>query len=154
VTSLGASVTDSGNLARSDGPTSPLDADLAARWRGLALESLLGERLSCPVIVINDAAMAALGCTGLNRELMVTARDGLRPRVDRRGQLLPTPDVGAEERPDGRTFDQTVGEEARRADEQRWHRDVVSVLNDLVELFAPPWFTWPEVTADVSRTRR
>ncbi|MBU6495670.1 MAG: ROK family protein [Acidobacteria bacterium] len=122
-------VVGTGNLAREGGPGTPLIPELVERWRGRDLSCELSELTGADVRVINDAALAALGCGGgYGVELIVTLGTGCGLALMDGGELQPTPDVGTHPSHDGRSFDVALGERARSRDESRWREDVRRAL--------------------------
>ncbi len=122
-------VVGTGNLAREGGPGTPLITHLVERWRGRDLSEELTESTGAEVRVVNDAALAALGCGGgYGVELIVTLGTGCGLALMENGELRPAPDVGTHPTPDGRSFDEALGERSRAADEVRWRDDVRRAL--------------------------
>jgi polyphosphate glucokinase len=122
-------VVGTGNLARVGGPGTPLIPELVDRWRGRDLSRELSAETGVEVRVINDAALAALGCGGgYGVELIVTLGTGCGLALMVNGELQPAPDVGTHPTPDGRSFDEALGERSRAKDEVRWRDDVRRAL--------------------------
>jgi polyphosphate glucokinase len=118
-----------GNLSRPGGVTTAVDPALDATWRGFALQDALCDATKRDVRVVNDATMAALGCIeGHGIELVLTLGTGLGLALSIDGQLKPVRDVGAEIFRDGKTYDQSVGERGRAADEARWNATLADVV--------------------------
>ena len=129
-------ILDPANLARVDGPGSIVLADVLAQWDRFPLEAELQSRLQIPVVVVNDARAAALGCdVAQGRHLILTLGTGLGVAMVIDGVIQEIDDVGGT--PFGTsTFDELVGERARAANERRWLADVVLVIQQLRETFA------------------
>ncbi len=126
-----------GNLARPGGVTTEVDPDLDRQWRGFALQDALREETRLDVRVVNDATLAALGsCRGTGVEVVLTLGTGLGLALEVEGVPTPVRDVGAHVRPDGRTYDQTLGETARGADEVRWRHDLGVIIKEFVDEFS------------------
>jgi polyphosphate glucokinase len=118
-----------GNLSRPGGVTTEIDPVLDAKWRGFALQDALCEASGREVRVVNDATMAALGCIeGYGVELVLTLGTGLGLALALNGQLQKVRDVGAEIFRDAKTYDQSVGERARAADETHWNATLADVV--------------------------
>ena len=130
-------VVEPGNLSRSGGILTDIDPALHASWMGFPLQAALRRESGADVRVVNDAALAALGCAvGEGRELVFTLGTafGIALVVD--GSLERIRDVGAVLFLDGRTYDQTLGEPSRAQDEGRW----ATWLRRAVEEFVSEFF--------------
>ncbi len=154
-----------GNLARPGGVTTEVDPDLDREWRGFALQDALRAATRLDVRVVNDATLAALGsCNGEGVEVVLTLGTGLGLALEVDGVPTPVRDVGAELRLDGRTYDQTLGETARSADEMRWRSDLGRVIDGFVNEFSadvvhlaggnarrvdPTWYAWVGVPVSI-----
>jgi polyphosphate glucokinase len=130
-------VRDGANLARPGGAATPVDDELAARWRGFPLERILTEATNCDVRVANDASMAALGCaTGVGVELMVTLGTGCGLALVRDGVLVRVRDVGADVLVGSESYDALIGEQGRRRNEAEWLVHVVTAVTELASEFS------------------
>ncbi|MGC8499218.1 MAG: ROK family protein [Acidimicrobiales bacterium] len=126
----------SGNLARVGGIGTPIDPALERAWQGFALEEALAAATGLEVRVVNDATLAALGCRrGVGREVVLTLGTGLGLALIVEGELRPVRDVGAEIRADGRTYDQTLGEQARAMSEEQWRTDLRAIVTSFTAEF-------------------
>jgi polyphosphate glucokinase len=122
-------VTDPGNLSRRGGAGSEVDEGLDRRWRGFALQGALRQMTSRDVRVVNDAALAALGCcSGVGIELVLTLGTGLGLALEIDGVLQSVRDVGAETFIDACSYDEVLGEGARATDEARWRTHLAKAL--------------------------
>jgi polyphosphate glucokinase len=129
-------VLDAANLARAGGSRTPVDAALVRAWRGFDLRAALVAETGLATIVMNDAAMAAVGCAGDHGvELVLTLGTGCGLALVRRGRLVPARDVGAQPLHGAATFDDVLGERGRSADEGSWSREVVSAVERLAAEF-------------------
>jgi len=129
-------VVDAGNLTRPEGPSSPPSTELIAQWRDFALRERLEGAFSCTARVVNDAAMAALGCAGDEAcEIVVTLGTGCGFALAHHGRLVETIDVGSALFEAGISFDEAVGEAARRRDEPAWRDVVVAVVRELASSY-------------------
>ncbi len=127
-----------GNLARPGGIGTDVDPGLDLEWRGFELQAALRAATGLDVRVVNDATLAALGASsGDGVEVVLTLGTGCGLAVVVDGVPTPVRDVGAEVRPDGRTYDQSLGEAARAADEPRWRADLGRVIDEFVAEFSP-----------------
>lgn len=125
-----------GNLSRPGGVGTALDDDLDRLWSGFALESTLRRATSRDVRVVNDATLAALGCSrGVGRELVVTLGTGcgLALRVEGRRQRVR--DLGRTMFSQELTYDQALGERARARDGEEWRGVVRRAVGELAEEF-------------------
>jgi polyphosphate glucokinase len=130
-------VMDGANLTRPGGVTTPVEEDLAARWRKFDLRSELETVTGCAVRVHNDASMAALGCTlGEGRELIVTLGTGCGLALVDNGALVPVRDVGADVLVGSDSYDALLGEQGRRRSEADWLVHVVSATTALATEFS------------------
>ncbi len=127
-----------GNLARPGGPRSPVDEDLVTKWRGFDLQTTLTESLQKKVTVLNDASLAALGCTkGIGTEFVCTLGTGFGTAVVVDGGLAPFRDVGDEMFDVARTFDQALGEAARSENQEAWENDLLVGITMFVDELQP-----------------
>ncbi|MHB2027637.1 MAG: ROK family protein [Acidimicrobiales bacterium] len=125
-----------GNLSRPGGIDTDVDPELAEQWRGFALQDELCKASGRDVRVVNDATMAALGCIERKGcELVLALGTGLGLALALDGKLQKVRDVGAEVFRDGKTYDQSLGERARAADELHWNCSLVDVVDGFVKEF-------------------
>lgn len=125
-----------GNLSRLGGVGTEIDGDLDELWHGFALEDVLRTATHADVRVVNDATLAALGCShGRGIEVVVTLGTGCGLAVREEGQRRRVRDLGRTVFGPGRTFDQALGERARARDEVTWRHDVVSAVGALAREF-------------------
>lgn len=114
-------VLEPGNLARVGGITTPVDPDIESQWRDFDLQSALRVATQRDVRVVNDATLAAYGCTeGRHVELVFTLGTGFGIALVVDGLPVKIRDVGAEMFVDGETYDEALGEPSRAADAARW----------------------------------
>jgi polyphosphate glucokinase len=115
-------VVEPGNLSRGGGIATDIDPLIHAQWVGFDLQRALCEATRRDVRVVNDATLAALGCTeGAGRELVVTLGTGFGIALVVAGEPERIRDVGAEIFLDAQTYDQLLGEPSRLRDPERWH---------------------------------
>jgi polyphosphate glucokinase len=125
-----------GNLSRPGGVGTDLDDDLDQLWTGYALQDTLRDRTGCDVRVVNDATLAALGCSrGVGTELVVTLGTGCGLALRVEGERRRVRDLGRTQFAGARTYDQALGERARSADEEEWRSDVRTAVSGLAEEF-------------------
>lgn len=127
---------DAANLTRPAGLLSPPSAELDRRWRGYELQVELAKATGCETIVLNDAAMAALGAmTGVGTELVITLGAGCGLALAHDGTLVKVRDVGNELLRGSETYDDVLGERGRRGDETAWLQHVVATVDALANEF-------------------
>lgn len=126
-------VIEPGNLSRSGGITTEVDPIIHQKWRHFGLQDALCDATSRDVRVVNDATLAALGCSsGIGREFVVTLGTGFGVALVVDGAVERIRDVGAELFLDGGTYDEKLGEISRRDDEVKWN----TMLRRAIESFA------------------
>ena len=126
-----------GNLSRLGGIDTDIDHPLDELWHGFALQDTLRRQTGRNVRVVNDATLAALGCSrGVGTELIVTLGTGCGLALRRGGERQRVRDLGRTNFDAGRTFDRALGERARSRDDAQWRRDVVIAVNQLALEFA------------------
>ncbi len=118
------------NLARTAGPGTPVDDDLAALWNGFDLAGALREALGLEVRVANDADVAALACaSGTGVELTVTLGSGVGTGLVVDGRLVPHLELSELSLEGAASLDNLVGERARKdLEPTEWDRRVVAVI--------------------------
>jgi polyphosphate glucokinase len=125
-----------GNLSRPGGIGTDKDPGLDQKWRGFALQTALCELTQRDVRVVNDAALAALGCcSGEGTELVLTLGTGLGLALEVEGRPVKVRDVGAAPFLEGRSYDEVLGERARTRDETSWHRSLRLAVAGFAEEF-------------------
>lgn len=130
-------VVEPGNLSRPFGFTSEIDPSLHEEWRNTALEEEFRETSHRDVRVVNDATLAALGCSeGVGTELVFTLGTGFGIALVVDGSLVKIRDIGAEVFVDGLTYDRLLGEYARSQDHDRWNHLLVEAVKNFVKEFA------------------
>jgi polyphosphate glucokinase len=119
------------------GPFTPVRADLAMHWQNLDVRDMLEATFGRPTLVVNDAEIAGLAViTGRGYEVMMTLGTGLGFAHYSEGALLPKIEVSAAPFRKGRTFDEVLGNHARRArGSAKWSRDVQRALARLFAVY-------------------
>ena len=87
--------------------------------------------------IVNDATLAALGCSrGSGREFVVTLGTGFGTAlvVDDVEQRIR--DVGAEQFVDGGTYDELLGEPSRRSNEDTWNSLLLLAIRSFASEFS------------------
>ncbi|MEW6213490.1 MAG: ROK family protein [Acidobacteriota bacterium] len=101
--------------------------------RGFDLAAALAEKLSKPVRVVNDADMQGLGAiTGKGIEMVITLGTGFGSALFMDGDLAPHLELAHMPFRKGETFDQQLGDKARKkAGKKAWSRRVKTALDAL-----------------------
>jgi polyphosphate glucokinase len=107
-----------------------------AAWSGFDLATALAEALDRPTKVVNDATAQGLAAvSGQGLEWMVTLGTGFGTALFWNGQLTPHLEFSHHPLHKGQTYDQRLGEQARRrAGNQRWSRRVRQAIETLERL--------------------
>lgn len=130
-------VLEPGNLSRPEGFTSPIDPALHEEWLNIDLQSAMRAASQCDVRVVNDATLAALGCSeGQGVELVFTLGTGFGIALVVDGSVIPIRDVGAEVFDGDETYDRALGDHARSSGEERWNVRLVRAVDRFVDEFA------------------
>src|SRR5262249_43955289 len=105
-------------------------------WKGFDLAGALSARFGKPVRVLNDADMQGLGVIqrqGL--EMVVTLGTGFGTGLDLNGQLLPHLEIAHQSFRKGQTFDEQLGNAARkRVGDKKWSKRVKKAIASLRSL--------------------
>ncbi len=121
------------NLSRVAGPGSRVSSDLRRAWAGVDLAGALEEALGAPTRVVNDAEMQGAGVVrGQGLELVVTLGTGCGTAVFLDGRLGPHLELGQHPFRNDRTYDEVLGDAARRrVGTARWNRQVARAVRTL-----------------------
>ena len=121
-----------------DGPFTPEVPELVEAWRGYDIETALSTALQCPTRVANDAEVQGAGAIirkGL--ELIITLGTGVGCAVFDEGALLPHLELSQAPFRKGETFDQQLGNHARkRVGPLVWNKRVRKAIVALRPVFA------------------
>ncbi|MGH9089153.1 MAG: ROK family protein [Acidimicrobiales bacterium] len=119
------------------GPGSEIDPALVTAWDRFPLADALSGALGKPTRIGNDADVQGLAVvTGTGLELVVTLGTGLGTALFLDGRLLPHLEIGHQPFRKGETYDEQIGEQARKdVGEARWNRRVRRVLANMQALF-------------------
>lgn len=103
------------------------------QWRGFDLMRALTQALKRPVRVLNDAEVQGFGVvTGKGIELVVTLGTGFGSALFRDGELMPHLELSQHPVHGGKTYDQYLGDRARRrVGARKWNRRVRRVMGIL-----------------------
>lgn len=108
----------------------PEDPEMAAKWQGYDLASALADAFGVPVKVANDADVQ--GCAvveGTGFEFVMTLGTGCGTAVFSNGRLLPHMELSHAPFRHGETFDEQLGNEARKTiGNKRWRRRVARAI--------------------------
>lgn len=130
-------VIDGANLVREDGPFSPRDEALDAKWRGFELAGEIRRLSRSAVVVRNDAHATAFGCqVTAVRSLVVVLGTGCGVGFVNEGELVDIRDYGDDLLGDYR-LDQLVGEAMRRRGHEEWIANCNTVVSYLVAEINP-----------------
>jgi polyphosphate glucokinase len=106
------------------GPFTPVDPVLVERWQGYDAQGALSAAFGRPTLVLNDAEVqgaAVVGGAGL--ELVLTLGTGLGCAIFDAGVLAPHLELSHHPFRKGQTYDQQLGNHARKAGgDRRWVR--------------------------------
>jgi polyphosphate glucokinase len=117
------------NLSRRKPGEDP-DPELSALWRGFDLARAVDEAFHLPTKVANDADVQ--GCAvaqGKGFEFVLTLGTGCGTALFSHGRLQPHLELGHAPFRKGETFEEQIGDEARKSiGRERWERRVVKAL--------------------------
>jgi polyphosphate glucokinase len=102
-------------------------------WTGFDLAGALAARLGKPIRVLNDADMQGLGVIqGLGLEMVITLGTGFGTGLYLNGRLLPHLEIAHQRFRKGETFDEQLGNAARkRVGDKKWNKRVRKAIADL-----------------------
>jgi polyphosphate glucokinase len=108
------------------GPGTPADAALVGAWRGFDAQGALEAAFGRPTLVLNDAEVHGAGVvTGTGAEAVITLGTGLGFALFDDGCLAPHLELSHHPFRKGETYDQQIGNAARKAgSHKRWVRRV------------------------------
>jgi polyphosphate glucokinase len=129
-------VQNAANLERLGGPGTDKTDALSAAWRGFDLQRRLAATFELDARVGNDADVAALACaSGKGLELTVTLGSGFGTGITLDGKLQPHYELSQLRWSRRESFDDVLGEHARKRDgDQKWHPRVVGALQLLSDV--------------------
>jgi polyphosphate glucokinase len=121
------------NLSRVAGAGSKVSGELRRAWAGVDLAGALEEALGVPARVVNDAEMqGAAVVRGRGLELVVTLGTGFGTGLFLDGRLAPHLELGQHPLRKNRTYDEVLGDAARRrVGNARWNRRVARAVRTL-----------------------
>jgi polyphosphate glucokinase len=119
-----------------EGPGGPPDEKLFNAWNGFDLQSALGQMLAKPARVANDADLggsAVIAGDGL--EMVLTLGTGFGSATFYNGKLMPHLELAHHPFYKGATYNQTVGEAARKSlGNKKWNKRVDLAIRAVREL--------------------
>jgi polyphosphate glucokinase len=115
------------------GPFTPARPDLVAAWAGYHVAVALEEAFGRPTRVVNDAEMAGFAVVeGKGFEVVLTLGTGLGCALFDDGRLLPKVEMSQAPFRKGQSYDEQLGDHARRClGNSRWGRRVARALDAL-----------------------
>lgn len=107
------------------------------QWYGVNLRKKLGEALSRPVHVMNDADMQGLGLIqGKGREMVITLGTGFGTALFYGGVLQPHLELGQHPFTSKNTYDTYIGDKAlEKEGEEKWNKRLKRVIAVLQTVF-------------------
>ncbi len=119
------------------GPGSAVDPELVAAWWDFDLAAALTAATSRPTLVANDADVQGLAVIdGKGLELVVTLGTGVGTALFLDGRLLPHLELAHQPFRQGETYNDQLGERARKAiSARKWHSRVAKAVRNLDALF-------------------
>jgi polyphosphate glucokinase len=129
----GGRVLSAPSLSRVAGPGSKVSPDLRRAWDGVDMVAALEAALGAPTRVVNDAEMqGAAVVRGRGLELVVTLGTGCGTGVFLDGRLAPHLELGQHPFRKDRTYDEVLGDAARRrVGNARWNQHVAHAVRTL-----------------------
>lgn len=112
-----------------------LDGD----WSNVPLASAISELLARPCRAVNDADMQGYGAiAGRGVEMVLTLGTGMGAAIFTNGHLVPNLELGHHPFEDGETYEERVGNKARKAiGNKKWSRRVLRVIDQVMPIWNP-----------------
>jgi polyphosphate glucokinase len=119
------------------GPGSPVDKKLLAAWAKFDLAAALSTALGKPAMVANDAdVQGAAVVQGKGLELVITLGTGMGSAFFNDGHLMPHLELGHQPFRKDETYDDNLGELARKnKGDETWNHRVREAITNLEALF-------------------
>ncbi len=119
------------------GPFTRVRPDLVANWRNYDMSAALTALFERPTIVVNDAELHGLAfICGEGYEVMLTLGTGLGFAQFWRGDVLPKVEMSAHPLAKGQTYDERLGDHARREiGNKRWNKRVGRAVDTMRRVF-------------------
>lgn len=133
----GGVVLSAPHFVTKSGPGSEVDPSLAEAWHRFDLASAVREATGKPTRVANDADVQGLAVvTGVGLELVITLGTGFGTALFMDGALLPHLEIAHQPFRKGETYNDQLGERARREiGDDRWNHRVEKAVANLDGLF-------------------
>ena len=130
-------VLSSPHLVLSNGPDSKVDPKSLKAWTNFDLASALAKALGKPTRVVNDADLQGLdAASGKGLEVVITLGTGFGTAVLSQGQLVPHMELSQHPFRHGETYDEQVGDVARRnVGKKIWSKRVHQAIAVLDSVF-------------------
>jgi polyphosphate glucokinase len=130
-------VLSASNLATTAGPGTATSPELLEAWSAFDLRAALESELGRPTRVVNDAELqGAAVVTGAGLEVVVTLGTGFGTAVFDDGRLAPHLELAHHPFRKGQTYDQQLGDAARkRIGTRRWNGRVAAAVEVLDTVF-------------------
>jgi polyphosphate glucokinase len=128
-------VVSGANFERKGGPGTERAEELVRAWRGFDLQRRLASTFELDARVANDADVAALSCAnGKGLELTATFGSGFGSGLTLDGRLQPHLECSALRWSRRESFDDVLGEHARKRDGDQWHARALGALELLASV--------------------
>ena len=116
-----------------NGPGTKIDPKLQTLWQSFDLGAALTKALGKPTRVINDADMQGLDVvTGNGLEFVVTLGTGFGTAVFQNGRLGPRLEFSHHPFRDGQTYNEQIGDEARKKiGNRKWNKRVAKAIETM-----------------------
>jgi polyphosphate glucokinase len=124
------------HFVTTSGPGSATDPDLVRQWAAYPLAAALADRLGRPARVANDAdVQGAAVVAGHGLELVLTLGTGFGTALFHDGRLLPHLEFAHFRFRAGQTFNEQIGDAARRkVGDAKWSKRVAKAVDRLRQL--------------------
>jgi polyphosphate glucokinase len=129
----GGRVISAPHFVTQNGPGTRVVPLLVAAWSGFDLAEALGKELGKPARVANDADLQGGAVVkGVGLEVVITLGTGLGTAVYQDGYLAPHMELAHHPFRKGQTYDEQVGDAARRKiGKKKWNKRVREVLRNI-----------------------
>ena len=119
-----------------NGPGTEIVPALLAAWTGFDAASVIGDRLSLPTRILNDADLQGLAViAGNGLELVITLGTGVGTAMFQNGVLAPHLELAHHPFRKGQTYEEQLGDAAlHRVGEKKWNRRVQRAIEAIRHL--------------------
>ncbi len=113
--------------------------NLDGNWRNVRLAERVAEIADCPCRAINDADMQGFGAIeGKGVEMMITLGTGMGSAVFTEGHLVPNLELGHHVFEKDHTYEERVGDAARRdIGNSKWSKRVLRAIDQILPVWNP-----------------